>query len=102
MAETKAASWFPVACILPGCEPARLFPHSASCICPIADMAHYLVTGAAGFIAGRVAKLLLERGDMVTGVDNLNDAYDVRLKEWRLRQLETLPGFSYMRGDITD
>jgi nucleoside-diphosphate-sugar epimerase len=65
-------------------------------------MAHYLVTGAAGFIAGSVAKQLLERGDMVTGVDNLNDAYDVRLKEWRLRQLESLPGFTYMRGDITD
>jgi UDP-glucuronate 4-epimerase len=65
-------------------------------------MANFLVTGAAGFIASRVAELLLERGDTVTGVDNLNDAYDVRLKEWRLRQLEALPKFTLQRADISD
>jgi len=63
-------------------------------------MAHYLVTGAAGFIASRVAELLLERGDRVTGVDSLNDAYDVRLKEWRLARLRGRDGFRFVHGDI--
>ncbi len=48
-------------------------------------MANYLVTGAAGFIASRVISMLLEAGHTVVGVDNLNDAYDVRMKEYRLR-----------------
>ena len=47
-----------------------------------------MVTGAAGFIASQVCSQLLDQGDQVVGVDNLNDYYDVRLKEWRLRQLE--------------
>lgn len=51
-------------------------------------MAKYLVTGVAGFIAARVAELLLEDGHEVVGIDNLNDYYDVRLKHWRLKQLE--------------
>ncbi|MDO8683522.1 MAG: NAD-dependent epimerase/dehydratase family protein, partial [Armatimonadota bacterium] len=46
-----------------------------------------LVTGAAGFIGYHVAKRLLERGDTVLGLDNLNPYYDVRLKEARLAQL---------------
>lgn len=46
-----------------------------------------LVTGAAGFIASRVAQLLVQRGDEVIGVDNINDYYDVRLKYARLREL---------------
>ncbi|MGH7162423.1 MAG: NAD-dependent epimerase/dehydratase family protein, partial [Planctomycetota bacterium] len=46
-------------------------------------MANYLVTGAAGFIASKVSELLLDGGHRVVGVDNMNDAYDVRLKEWR-------------------
>ena len=49
----------------------------------------YLVTGAAGFIASQVCSQLLDRGDQVVGVDNLNDYYDVRLKEWRLEKLQT-------------
>jgi nucleoside-diphosphate-sugar epimerase len=65
-------------------------------------MATYLVTGAAGFIGSRVAEQLLERGDTVIGVDNLNDAYDVRLKEWRLAQLQPRAGFQFQRGDIAD
>lgn len=65
-------------------------------------MAHYLVTGVAGFIASKVAELLLARGDRVVGVDNLNDAYDVRLKQWRLHQLEGEPGFSFVHADISD
>lgn len=64
-------------------------------------MARYLVTGAAGFIASRVAALLLERGDEVLGVDNLSDAYDVRLKHYRLRQLMAKPGFSFLQADIS-
>jgi UDP-glucuronate 4-epimerase len=65
-------------------------------------MGYYLVTGAAGFIANRVAGFLLDGGHTVVGVDNLNDAYDVRLKEWRLAQLEGRPGFAFHRLDITD
>lgn len=61
-----------------------------------------LVTGCAGFIAARVTELLIEKGYQVVGVDNLNDAYDVRLKEYRLRQLQALPGFSFYRTDISD
>ena len=53
----------------------------------------YLVTGVAGFIASKVAEFLLAEGHVVIGVDNLNDAYDVRLKQWRLAQLEGKPGF---------
>ena len=65
-------------------------------------MGHYLVTGVAGFIANRVAEDLLAQGHTVVGVDNLNDAYDVRLKEWRLTRLVDLPGFEFHRLDITD
>lgn len=50
-------------------------------------MATYLVTGAAGFIAARTTELLLEAGHSVVGVDNLNDYYDVRLKDYRLSRL---------------
>jgi nucleoside-diphosphate-sugar epimerase len=61
-----------------------------------------LVTGAAGFIGWKVSELLLASGYSVVGVDNLNDAYDVRLKEWRLGQLRGKQGFSFERLDITD
>ena len=44
----------------------------------------YLVTGCAGFIASRVCEMLLDNGHEVIGWDELNDAYDPRLKEWRL------------------
>jgi len=65
-------------------------------------MADYLVTGAAGFIGAHVAAMLIEQGHTVTGVDNLNDAYDVRMKEHRLRKLQALPGFEFVRQDISD
>ncbi len=65
-------------------------------------MASYLVTGAAGFIGARVAEMLIEQGHRVTGVDNLNDAYDLRLKEYRLRKLQALSGFEFVRDDIAD
>src|SRR5258706_15804350 len=61
---------------------------------------HILVPGAAGFIAARTIERLLASGHRVTGLDNLNDAYDVRLKEWRLRQLAGRPGFEFIRADI--
>jgi len=61
-----------------------------------------LITGAAGFIGMHVAQRLLARGDEVVGIDNLNDYYDVRLKEARLAQLAGLPGFRFVRLDIAD
>lgn len=61
-----------------------------------------LVTGCAGFIAARVSELLIEEGYHVVGLDNLNDAYDVRLKEWRLEQLKDLPGFTFYQVDISN
>lgn len=65
-------------------------------------MAHYLVTGAAGFIGARTSEMLIEQGHTVVGVDNLNDAYDVRIKEFRLRKLQALDGFEFVRDDISD
>ncbi len=61
-----------------------------------------LVTGAAGFIASRVCALLHGQGREVTGLDNFNDAYDVRLKLWRWAQLENLPGLELHRLDLAD
>ena len=61
-----------------------------------------LVTGAAGFIGMHVSKLLLERGDTVTGVDNLNDYYDPRLKHARLEQLRPFANFRFVQADIAD
>jgi nucleoside-diphosphate-sugar epimerase len=61
-----------------------------------------LVTGAAGFIGARVATLALADGHRVVGVDNLSDAYDVRLKQWRLEQLQAEAGFDFRYLDITD
>ena len=65
-------------------------------------MTRYLVTGAAGFIASRVAELLLDAGHTVVGFDNLNDAYDVRMKHRRLARLEGRHGFTFERVDIVD
>jgi UDP-glucuronate 4-epimerase len=61
-----------------------------------------LLTGAAGFIGFHVAKALLERGDQVVGIDNLNEYYDVRLKEARLAELRGFRGFSFARLDVAD
>ena len=60
-----------------------------------------LLTGVAGFIAGRVAELLLEQGHEVRGGDNLCPADDVRLKDYRLGRLEGRPGYDFRRVDIT-
>ncbi len=64
--------------------------------------ANYLVTGAAGFIGYHVAQRLLSDGHAVVGVDNLNDYYDVRLKEARLARLQGQPAFSFLRLDLAD
>jgi UDP-glucuronate 4-epimerase len=61
-----------------------------------------LLTGAAGFIGFHVAKALLERGDRVVGIDNLNEYYDVRLKEARLALLGAYPGFVFAKLDVAD
>ncbi len=61
-----------------------------------------LVTGAAGFIGYHTAKALLDRGDTVTGIDNLNAYYDVRLKEARLAELDGRNGFRFEKIDIAD
>jgi UDP-glucuronate 4-epimerase len=62
----------------------------------------YLVTGAAGFIASQTAKFLLEDGHEVVGVDNMNDYYDVRLKEHRLQTLTPHKNFRFSKADIED
>ena len=61
-----------------------------------------LLTGAAGFIGFHVAKALLDRGERVVGIDNLNDYYDVRLKEARLDGLRGYPGFVFAGLDVAD
>jgi len=61
-----------------------------------------LVTGAAGFIGMHLSKRLLERGDEVVGIDNLNDYYDVQLKHDRLKQLEDFDKFTFIKMDMAD
>jgi UDP-glucuronate 4-epimerase len=65
-------------------------------------MGHYLVTGAAGFIGARTSEMLLQQGHIVTGVDNLSTAYDMRMKEYRLKRLQAMPGFTFHKVDISD
>ena len=65
-------------------------------------MKKYLVTGAVGFIGYYLSKSLLEDGYCVVGVDNLNDYYDVRLKEARLAELTAYENFTFIKGDIAD
>ena len=61
-----------------------------------------LVTGTAGFIGSHVAQRLLERGDEVVGLDNLNDYYDVTLKKARLARFENHPGYTHIQADLAD
>ena len=65
-------------------------------------MANYLVAGAAGFIGAAVAVELLDAGHLVLGIDDLNDAYDVRLKHWRLERLRAREGFMFRPADVAD
>ncbi len=59
-----------------------------------------LLTGCAGFIGWKTAELLIDQGHQVVGIDNLNDYYDVALKNWRLKQLTHLEGFQFERVDL--
>lgn len=61
-----------------------------------------LLTGCAGFIGYKVAECLLAAGHTVVGLDDLNDAYDIRLKSWRLQQIIPHPKFQFHKLDITD
>ena len=63
-----------------------------------------LVTGAAGFIGSNLVKAIYKRYDnpSVVGIDNMNDYYDVRLKEERLKELEQYPDFTFIKGNIAD
>jgi UDP-glucuronate 4-epimerase len=61
-----------------------------------------LITGAAGFIGSALALRLLQRGDGVLGLDNLNDYYDVGLKRARLARCQALPGFEFVHADLAD
>ena len=61
-----------------------------------------LVTGTAGFIGSHVARKLLARGDEVIGLDNLNDYYDVGLKQARLARVQVFPGYTHVHGDLAD
>ena len=65
-------------------------------------MANYLVTGAAGFIGARTAELLIKDGHTVVGIDNLNHAYDPRMKEYRLKRLLQMDGFTFHQLDISN
>src|SRR5690606_5247999 len=61
-----------------------------------------LVTGAAGFIGSALSERLLARGDEVIGLDNLNDYYDVSLKEARLARLQGQPNFTFIKAGLED
>ena len=61
-----------------------------------------LITGGAGFIGSTLGMVLLERGDRVTAIDNLNDYYDVSLKESRLERLKQSTMFEFLKMDIAD
>lgn len=62
----------------------------------------YLITGGAGFIGAFLSKALLQKGARVIGIDNLNDYYEVSLKEERLSGLKGFPKYCFVRGDISD
>ena len=64
-------------------------------------MERILLTGCCGFIGSRVGELLLERGFPVYGIDEMNEYYDVRLKEWRLSHLMKYKNFSFTKQDIS-
>lgn len=63
---------------------------------------NYLITGAAGFVGSRLARKLLDRGDTVVGLDNLNDYYPLEHKQRHLRDLTGQPGFTFVQADLRD
>ena len=62
----------------------------------------YLITGAAGFIGYHLCAKLLDRGEQVIGIDNLNNYYDVQLKVDRLKKIENHANFRFIKLDICD
>src|ERR1700685_4815441 len=66
------------------------------------DPMKLLVTGVAGFIGSATAQRLLDRGDEVVGLDNLNDYYDVSLKQARLARLQKHRSFRFVHADLAD
>src|SRR5690625_2431240 len=62
----------------------------------------YLITGATGFIGFYLSKTLLKDGFKIIGIDNLNNYYDVNLKQSRLNQLTPYENFTFIKGDIAD
>jgi UDP-glucuronate 4-epimerase len=65
-------------------------------------MAYYMVTGAAGFIGSRVSEMLLNSGNTIVGIDDMNDAYDVRLKHYRLKKLQEQSKFRFYQVNIAN
>jgi nucleoside-diphosphate-sugar epimerase len=65
-------------------------------------MGKILITGVAGFIGAKTAEMLLELGNEVIGIDNINDYYDVRVKQYRLEGLKAKRGFVFYQSDIED
>jgi UDP-glucuronate 4-epimerase len=65
-------------------------------------MGNYLVTGVAGFIGARTSELLIKDGHTAVGIDNMNEAYDPRMKDYRLKRLQSMEGFSFHKLDISD
>ena len=63
---------------------------------------HILITGAAGFIGYSLAARLLQQGEQVLGIDNLNHYYDVQLKQARLARLQAFDGFHFAQTDVAD
>lgn len=65
-------------------------------------MTNFLITGCAGFIGWKTAEKLLQKGYIVVGLDNMNDYYDTRLKEYRLSLLKRYENFTFYPVDIED
>ena len=65
-------------------------------------MSKYLITGAAGFLGARISEILLSSGHEITGVDNLNDNYDIDLKQHRLERFKNNTDFKFFKVDIRD
>ena len=63
-----------------------------------------LITGASGFIGSNLCRVLLEQYNdiKIIGIDNMNDYYDVALKEYRLNQLKNYSNYTFIKGDISD
>ena len=67
-------------------------------------MKKYFITGAAGFIGSNLAKRILkeEKNVQVIGLDNMNEYYDIKIKEWRLTELKKFDNFKFIKGDLSD